>query len=283
MHLARWCSKSVKWLSPMLFSICCSSFSPARCLFHWRWTSWILRRAILSRDTESIASWSISTTLSIWISWSIASASIIIISSLLLILIVYWHQRSRNSLLTNRLLCLCWLLRLWLRLSLDFLDWFYNSFFRFFSLLRLFYCLCHSRLWLLFFLFDWLHHFWLCNIFANKWFDRSILRLFLTKNFYQSWSWLTWQRRCFHLRRHFIWCEWLCGWNESPRHRLNWLLDRSSGLLFLWFTKSWCKDWLCSCLCVLRLRLAGWLHRFRNYWLRKRLWCSSWLIFSVWA
>ena len=206
MHLARWCSKSVKWLSPMLFSICCSSFSPARRLFHGRWTSWILRRAILSRDTKPIASWPISTTLPIWISWSIASASIVIISTLLLIFIVYWHQRSRNCLLSGRLLCLCWFLRLRLRLSLDFLDWFYNSLFRFFSLLCLFYCLCHPRLWLLFFLFDWLYHFWLCYIFANKWFDRSILRLFLTKNLYQSWSWLTWQGRRFHLRWHFIGC-----------------------------------------------------------------------------
>ena len=175
----------------------------------------------------------------------------------------------------NRLLCLCWLLRLRLRLSLNLFYGFYNSLFRFFSIFCLFYCLSHSRPWLLFILFDRLHHFWLSNVFADKRFDRSILRLFFTKNLHQSWSWLTRQRWCFHLRRHFIRCKWLCGWNESPRHRLNRLLDRSSRLLFLWFTKSWSKDWLCPCLCVLRLRLAGWLHRFWNYWLRKRLRCSS--------
>ena len=171
----------------------------------------------------------------------------------------------------NRLLCLFWLLRLRFSLSLNFLDWFYNCLLRFFSFLYLFDCLSHTRLWLLLFLFDWLHHFWLCDVFADKRFDRSILRLFLSKNLNQSWSWLTWQRWRFHLRRHFIRCKWLCGWYKSPRHRLDWLFDRSSGLLPLWSTESWSKDRLCSCLCILWLWFAGWLHRFRNNRFRKWL------------
>ena len=153
MQWTSWNLETIKRLSPVLLSICSSSLSPTRPLrlLDQRRTLWILLRAISTGTTTAVASL-IATPLSLWIPRlrleSIASAAIVIISSLLFVLVVNRHQRPWYLFLRRRLLCLLWTL-LWLRLLRCFLNRLHDGFFLLLCLLSLLNSLRHCRLWLL--------------------------------------------------------------------------------------------------------------------------------------
>ena len=85
-----WYLESIKWLSCVALCVSSPSFSPAwpLWLFHKRRTSWILlwistRSSLTKTSTLSI--------LSLWLE-SITHASIVVVSTLLLILVINRHQ-----------------------------------------------------------------------------------------------------------------------------------------------------------------------------------------------